>query len=101
MYGHKQQYHVTEENDRLGPKMQQTIKLMSQCGQMPSKNQLAKSVGPNGSQDCGYRIVNRCIKAGLLTVDPDSDMANPHGRGAVKITDKGMSVANDLLAEEN
>ena len=101
MYGHTNPtYHVTDDGDRLGPKMRSAVKLMYRRGQMPSKNKLAKHVGPNGSQDYGYRIVDRCIRAGLLEVDPDSDMANPHGMGAVKITDKGMDVANKILANQ-
>jgi len=89
----------TDDNDRLGPKMQSALAKMHHHGALPSKNQLAKRVGPNGSQDYGYRIVDRCRRAGLIEVDPEHNLANPHGRGAVVITDKGMNVYGDMQKE--
>jgi hypothetical protein len=60
-----------------------------------SKKELAETVGPNGSTDYGYRIVNRCIKKNLLAVHPEHDAANPHGKGAVILTDKGARYLNE------
>jgi hypothetical protein len=70
-----------------------------------SKNELAKHVGPNGSQDYGYRIVDRCIRKNLIAVHPGHDEANAHGKGAVVLTDKGARYLNatedaDLTPDE-
>jgi len=101
MYGHSNPtYHVTDDDDRLGPKMRSTLKVMYHHGALPSKNQLAKRVGPHGSQDYGYRIVDRCKRAGLIDIDDEHDIANPHGRGAVVITQKGMDVYGDIQTED-
>jgi len=97
MYGHTNpSYHTTDDGDRLGPKMQSALAKMHHHGSFPSKNQLAKRVGPNGSQDYGYRIVDRCKRAGLIEIDPEHDVANPHGCGAVVITQKGMDVYGEM-----
>jgi len=58
-----------------------------------SKKDLAESVGPHGSTDYGYRIVDRCIRKDLISrPDPGHEKASPHGKGAVYITDKGKAV---------
>jgi hypothetical protein len=81
---------TTEEGEQVGPKMHVAVKRVRELGPYASKNELAISVGPNGSQDYGYRIVNRCIKKGLLTLDEEHPDATPQGRGAVVMTQKGM-----------
>jgi len=81
---------TTEENEQVGPKMHIAVKIADSLGPLPSMNVLAKKVGPNGSQDYGYRIVKRCISKGLIShPDYDHEAANPHGRGAIDITEKG------------
>ena len=91
MYGHNNPtIRTTEDNETVGPKMYSAVKLLASKGSAPSKNALATSVGPHGSSDYGNRIVNRCIRKGLITrPDPDHDNANPHGRGAIEVTTKG------------
>jgi len=74
----------------VGERMLAAVSLVNGWGAAQSKNEIAKAVGPNGSQRYGYEIVNRAIRAGLLTrPDPEHDAANPHGRGAVTVTDLG------------
>ena len=80
----------TEDGEQVGPKMHSAVKLAA-SKIYQSKKELAEAVGPNGSTDYGYRIVDRCIRKGLITrPDPDHDKANPHGRGAIYATDKGQ-----------
>jgi len=85
---------TTEDSEQVGPKMHAAVRAVGQKV-WQSMNELAKHVGPNGSQDYGYRIVNRCIKKNLIAVHPDHDNANPHGMGAVVLTDKGAHYLND------
>ena len=90
MYGYSNPtIRSTEDGEQVGPKMHAAVSLCE--GRVyASMNQLATSVGPNGSQDYGYRIVKRCQKKGLISrPDPDHEEANPHGRGAITITEKG------------
>jgi hypothetical protein len=84
---------TTADGEQVGPKMHSAVKLVA-SGPYPSKNQLAKSVGPNGSQDYGYRIVDRCLSKNLLKVHPSHDDATPNGMGAVVLTDKGARYLN-------
>jgi len=90
MYGHSNPtVRTTEEGEQVGPKMHSAVQAAAEKV-YSSKNDLATSVGPNGSSDYGNRIVNRCIRKGLICrPDPDHDDANPHGRGAVYATGKG------------
>lgn len=90
MYGHNDPtMRTTENGETVGPKMHGAVKLAARRA-WASKNELAKAIGPNGSQDYGYRIVNRCIRKGLISrPDPDHEAANPHGRGAICATEKG------------
>lgn len=81
--------HQTAEGEIVGPKMYAALRLVRSRGSYPSRNPLAISVGPNGSQDYGYRIVNRCVKKDLLALDPEHPDAKPQGRGAVVLTEKG------------
>lgn len=86
-------YLTTDENERVGPKMLAALAYVDhRDGVVQSMNVIAKAVGPHGSQDYGYRIVNRCKSKGLLAIDAEHDAANPHGRGAVVLTDKGRDV---------
>ena len=82
----------TEEGELVGPKMHSCVKMASSGpydGDVwPSMNALAKSVGPNGSQDYGYRIIKRCRRKGLVEI-VDHEDATPNGRGAVVSTEKG------------
>jgi len=91
MYGHTNpEIRTTEDGEQVGPKMHSAVQA-AERKVWQSKNELAKAVGPNGSQDYGYRIVDRCIRKGLITrPNPDHDAANPHGRGAVTVTQKGQ-----------
>jgi hypothetical protein len=90
MYGHTNPtIRTTKDGEQVGPKMHAAIIRVAVSGPYPSKNQLAISVGPNGSQDYGYRIVNRCVGKGLLAIDPENEVATPKGRGAVVLTEKG------------
>jgi hypothetical protein len=91
MYGHTNPtIRTTEDNEQVGPKMHSAVIRVHQRGPYSSKNELAISVGPNGSQDYGYRIVDRCISKGLLTLDNTHPDATPRGRGAVILTQKGL-----------
>lgn len=94
MYGHTNPtIRTTDDGEQVGPKMHSALLRVRSMGPQnayASMNELAISVGPNGSQDYGYRIVNRCIKKGLLELDPEHPDATPQGRGAVVLTQKGM-----------
>lgn len=94
MYGYSNPtVRSTEEGEQVGPKMHRCVELVNSGpidGKVyPSRNAVAKAVGPNGSQDYGYRIVNRCWKKGLIELDADHPDATPQGGGAVVITQKG------------
>jgi len=90
MYGHTNPtIRTTEDSEQVGPKMHVAVQAAAKRA-WQSKKELAEYVGPNGSTDYGYRIVDRCIRKGLIThPDSDHEKANPHGRGAVYATDKG------------
>ena len=80
----------TEDGESVGPKMHSAV-INANRKVWQSKNELAKHVGPNGSQDYGYRIVNRCIRKGLICrPDAEHEGANPHGQGAIYATEKGQ-----------
>lgn len=91
MYGHSNPtIRSTEDGEQVGPKMHGAVQAAARKD-WQSKNELAKHVGPNGSQDYGYRIVNRCIRKGLISrPKPDHEAANPHGQGAITLTEKGQ-----------
>lgn len=88
-------YHVTDEGDRIGPKMRAAVAAADRAGPAQSMKWIAERVGPNGSLKYGYRTVNRAIHAGLLEVVPDHPEANPHGQGAVVVTDKGQQARQE------
>lgn len=85
----------TEDGESVGPKMHAAVRLVGSREAVPSMNVLAKSVGPNNSQDYGYRTVNRCKRKNLIKLHPEHEEANPHGKGAVILTDKGARYLND------
>jgi hypothetical protein len=90
MYGYSNPtIRTTENGEQVGPKMHQCVQYASETV-WSSKNQLAQAVGPNGSQDYGYRIVNRCLRKGLVELDAGHPDATPNGRGAVVISEKGQ-----------
>jgi hypothetical protein len=96
MYGHiNPTVRTTEQGEQVGPKMHSALKVIQQYGPAASKNRLAKLVGPNGSQDYGYRIVDRCSRKDLLFIHPSHDTATPNGKGAVVLTDKGARYLNE------
>ena len=86
---------TTEENEQVGPKMHSALKLVGSSGPVACKNRLAKKVGPHGSQDYGYRIVNRLVKKNLVALHPEHEDASPGSRGAVILTDKGARYLNE------
>ena len=90
MYGHSNPtIRSTEDGEQVGPKMDEAV-LLCEDRVWQSINELAKAVGPNRSQKYGYRIVKRCQAKGLITYpDAEHEKANPHGRGAITITEKG------------
>jgi hypothetical protein len=89
MYGYQNPtIRTTEEGEQVGPKMHRCVRAVN-SSPYKSMNQLAISVGPNDSQDYGYRIVHRCKSKGLIELDKDHDKATPNSRGAVVITEKG------------
>jgi hypothetical protein len=96
MYGHNNPtVRTTDDGEQVGPKMHSAV-INADCKTWQSKKELAEHVGPNGSTDYGYRIVERCIRKGLISrPDPEHDNANPHGQGAIHITDKGKDYLNN------
>jgi len=90
MYGHTNPtIRTTEEGEQVGPRMHNAVKAAARHP-WQSKKELAEHVGPNGSTDYGYRVVERCIGKGLISwPDAEHKAANPHGLGAVYATDKG------------
>jgi glutamine amidotransferase-like uncharacterized protein len=96
MYGYSNPtVRSTEEGEQVGPKMHSCVSsvdggpIFRGSDAWESMNRLAKAVGPNGSQDYGYRIVKRCISKGLIELDGDHPDAATNGRGAVVLTEKG------------
>lgn len=85
----------TADGEQVGPKMHSAVQAAARKV-WQSQNELAKHVGPNGSQDYGYRIVKRCMHKGLISrPDAEHEQANPHGQGAIYVTDKGKDYLNN------
>lgn len=84
----------TKEFDgRIGKKMIEAVKYVNKSGgSVPSKNQVATKVGPHGSSQYGYQTVNRCLDRNLLVLNRYSEDAEPRGKGAVEVTDKGLEL---------
>lgn len=91
MYGHTNPtIRTTEENEPVGPRMMKMLRYVQAQEVVASRNVAAKARGPNGSQKYGYNAINRCIKRGLICrPDPKHPEANPHGSGAIYLTEKG------------
>jgi len=88
MYGHSNPtIRTTEDGEQVGPKMHAAVEA-ADSKVWQSQKALAEAVGPNGSTDYGYRIINRCLGKGLIKII-EHEKANPHGMGAVTVTDKG------------
>jgi hypothetical protein len=101
MYGHSNPtVRTTDDGEQVGPKMHSAVLAVARRGCYPCKNQLALSVGPNGSQDYGYRIVNRCLSKNLLALNPGHEDASPGSRGAVVLTDKGAEYVTEHTEQD-
>ena len=53
-------------NKRVGPKMLQAYEYIS-AHRGCSKYEVSRAVGPHGSTFYGWRIVQRCIEANMIT----------------------------------
>lgn len=87
------------DHARIGPKMHLAVEAVDRNGPYQAALPLARRVGPNGSPQFGYRIVNRCLRRDLLARDTEHDEANPHGSGAIVLTQKGeqfLSESDDV-----
>ena len=51
---------------KVGPKMRQAIQVVREFPGC-TKLHVAELVGPNGSRQYGYRIVDRCIRRGIIS----------------------------------
>jgi len=87
--------HNGETTAHVGPKMRAALQILAR-GPKQSKKALAEVVGPNGSLRYGYEVVNRVVKGKLATVESDHEDANPHGAGAVVLTDAGREYLDSL-----
>lgn len=92
MYGHNNPtIRTTDEGEQVGPRMHAAVGVLARYDALPSMKQLAEKVGPNGSLKYGYRVVKRCQRKGLISrPDPDHPESNPHGTGAISVTEKGQ-----------
>lgn len=80
---------------RIGPSMLYALRYLdSNDGAVSCAFELARAVGPRGSAQYGYQIVNRCERAGLVAYDLDHPKAAPNSNGAVVLTDAGRRVLN-------
>jgi len=96
LFGKTTAYRLSDDT-LVGEKTAKAAFHVSWFGPAQSKNEIAKAVGPNGSQQFGYRLVNRAIRAGLLThPQPEHEAANPHGDGAICLTDMGEAFVEEL-----
>lgn len=61
---------------RIGPSMLYALRyLADNDGAVSCAFELARAVGPRGSAQYGYQIVNRCMGAGLVACDPQHPKA--------------------------
>jgi hypothetical protein len=87
---------------RIGPAMQHAVRYVHEIGGVAScALVVAEAVGPNGSRKYGYQTVDRCIRAGLLAVDPNHPAASTHGSGAIVLTEAGLAVAVESSAVQS
>ncbi|WP_255192722.1 hypothetical protein [Natronobeatus ordinarius] len=89
----------TEFDGRIGAKMELAVRLVA-SGAIPSRNQLAKRVGPHGSTRYGYQTVTRCVHRDLLRVDEEHPESSPTGAGAVVFTDRGRAYLDYVEGQE-
>jgi len=80
---------MTTKTPRIGPSMRFALLMVQTHGPYPSRQHLAKLVGPHGSQKYGYDIVERCIAAGLLKLGPVPP--GSRGGGRVELTEAGLA----------
>jgi len=80
---------------RVGHKMHFALRVIGVCGHLPSKAELARWVGPYRSLRYGYKIIDRCLSAGLLALDPYHPGRSHNGLGAVVLTDAGRRRLED------
>ncbi|ELZ96458.1 hypothetical protein C437_10156 [Haloarcula vallismortis ATCC 29715] len=88
------EFRTTDEGELVGPQMHSALEKLDN-GAYASMNQLAIAVGPNGSQDYGYRVVHRVLRKGFAELDPDHEKATPNGKGAVVLTTKGEAYLDE------
>lgn len=81
---------------RIGEKMVEAVEYVKKSGgAVKSKNDVATRIGPNGSAQYGYQTVNRCLRRNLLVLNPDNEKAEPRGKGAVEVTEKGLRLIDE------
>jgi hypothetical protein len=82
---------------RIGPSMYEALRMVDRAGgAVGAKLDLAELVGPNGSRKYGYEIVDRCLGAGLLVIDPQHPASQGRrGGGAVVLTEAGRQALED------
>ena len=87
---------MSQKTTRTGPAMAHACRVLrDQDGVMPSKMTLAAEIGPHGSLKYGYATIERCLKAGLVRVEPNHPQRGTHSGGAVVLTEKGARVAQE------
>jgi hypothetical protein len=85
---------------KIGPRMDDLMSLLDSTGGVaPSMMWLAERVGPHGSLRYGYQIVHRCIRAGLIRIDPEHEARSAHSSGAVVKEDDDMGMEESLARE--
>ncbi len=73
---------------RIGPAMDRALRWLSNNGgTCRTQQEMALSVGPNGSHPYGVRIITRLADAGLVTIKVYVD---PHYRKEITITESGQ-----------
>lgn len=93
-------FHVTDDGDRIGPKMRAAVRIVSDEGPAQSKKWVAERVGPHGSLRYGYRTVDRALRAGLLSMQVGHPAAEPRAIGALVVTEKGRRALSEADADE-
>jgi hypothetical protein len=78
---------------RVGPKMRWALDILAaRGGTMQGKWNLARSVGPHGSNSYGDRVVMRCVDAGLIKLSGDA--WGPRGY-TLTLTDAGRAALKE------
>ena len=83
---------TTTKTPRIGPKMFAAVYTLAVRfgGSLRGKHNLAKAVGPHGSNNFGDRIVWRAICAGLIATETDEK-----GIHTLTLTDAGLDLLGD------